>query len=499
MTHPNNRPSEKAAMMCRAQAFAAKILPPAFGLTKGRGTTLTSSRTGRFLVVSLILSTLSCSKPPASAPKAHLSPEVKVVNVAKRTIVHVTGQPGFIEAYEQTSIYPKISGFIDYWKVDIGDSITKNMVLAHLDVPDLVAEYEEKKADVELDEVRIKVADKFVNVSLENLNKARAQVDQAKANLGTNRADVARWTVGYERIHGLAERKAIDETVEDESRKHLQSSIASQSAAESGIVVDTANAAALKADVAKARIDVDAARARAKVSRATARRLAALVGYTTVQAPYDGIVVTRNVNTGDYAQPAAGDQSAARNNPGASRASSNNPLYVVARTDKVRIFLDVPEMEANGIHPGSKAHVKIEAVDNMEFATQVTRTSWALNAKSRTLRAEIDIPNPGRRILPNMYAYGTVELSRVGVWAVPLQAVFQLGNQDYCYVLEQGKAVQLAVQVGIDDGTWVEVTKKRSKVEWLPFNGTERLIVGELSQLHNSELVRVSASAPVQK
>jgi len=485
--------------MSRAQAFAVNRMPCAFGLTMGRGTRLTSLATGRFLIVSLILSTVGCSKPPASAPKAHLSPEVKVVNVEKRTIVHVTGQPGFIEAYEQTSIYPKISGFIDYWKVDIGDSITKNMVLAHLDVPDLVAEFEEKKADVELDEVRIKVAEKFVNVSVENLNKARAQVDQAKANLGTNKADVARWTVGYDRIHVLAERKAIDETVEDESRKHLQSSIASQSAAESGIVVDTANAAALKADLAKSRIDVDAARARAKVSRATARRLAALVGYTTVQAPYDGIVVTRNVNTGDYAQPAAGDQSAARNNPGASRASSNNPLYVVARTDKVRIFLDVPEMEANGIHPGSKAHVKIEAVDNMEFATQVTRTSWALNAKSRTLRAEIDIPNPDRRILPNMYAYGTVELCRVGVWAVPLQAVFQLGNQDYCYVLEDGKAVQLAVQVGIDDGTWAEVTKKRSKVKWLPFNGSERLIIGELSQLHNGEPVVVSASAPVQK
>jgi hypothetical protein len=135
----------------------------------------------------------------------------------------------------------------------------------------------------------------------------------------------------------------------------------------------------------------------------------------------------------------------------------------------------------------------------MEFATQVTRTSWALNAKSRTLRAEIDIPNPGRRILPNMYAYGTVELSRVGVWAVPLQAMFQLGNQDYCYVLEEGKAVQLAVQVGIDDGTWMEVTKKRRKVEWLPFNGTERLIVGELSQLHSGDPVRVNAPAPVQK
>ena len=167
----------------------------------------------------------------------------------------------------------------------------------------------------------------------------------------------------------------------------------------------------------------------------------------------------------------------------------------MARTDKVRIFLDVPEMEANGIHSGSVAHVKIDALDNMEFSTKVTRTSWALNAKARTLRAEIDIPNPGGRILPNMYAYGRVELTRVDVWAIPLEAVFQLGNQNYCYIFEDGKAVQLPVQLGIDDGTWVEVTKKRSGKKWVPCNGSERILVGELSQLSDGEPVRVHSGA----
>ena len=224
-----------------------------------------------------------------------------------------------------------------------------------------------------------------------------------------------------------------------------------------------------------------------------------MVGHTwAIRAPYDGIVLTRNVNSGDFIQPAGGDLSGPRSNQDMARPRSN-PLYVVARIDKVRIFLDVPEMEAKGILPGSKAYVSIEAADNLEFPAAVTRTSWALNAKSRTLRAEIDIPNPGGRILPNMYAYGTVELTRVNVLAVPLQAVFQLGNQSCCYALEDGKAVQLPVQLGIDDGTWVEVTKKRIKGEWSSFNGAEQILVGNLSQLSNGEPVRVHASEPAKK
>lgn len=445
------------------------------------------------IIVSLILCHIGCSKSPTPASKAHVRPEVKAVGVEKRTIVRLTGQPGFIEAYEQTSIYPKISGFVDEWNVDIGDTIYKGKVLAHLDVPDLVAEYEEKKAEVEFDAVRIKVAEQFVNVAQENWRTASAQIDEAKANLGKFKADVVRWTADYERMTALLKQKSIDETVVDESRKRLQMNIASQQAAEAGIVVAEA-IKARKADLEKAQIEVTAARARAKVSQATEKRLAALVGYTTIKAPYDGIVVTRNVNTGDFAQPATGDQSASRNNSGTSRVS--NPLYVVARIDKVRIFLDVPEMDANGIHLGCKALIRIPALDNMELSAQVTRTSWALNAKSRTLRAEIDIPNPGGRILPNMYAFGTVELTRVGVWGVPLQAVFQRGNQSYCYVLADGKAVLLPVQLGIDDGAWVEVTKKCSRDVWLPFNGSEQILVGELSQMSDGEPVRVNSSAP---
>ena len=448
----------------------------------------------RGFVLGLVLLVGGCSKAVQPAPKAHLRPEVRVIDVTKRTIVRFSEQPGFAEAYEQTSLFPKVSGFVDEWTVDIGDVITKDKILVHLDIPDLRAEYEEKKAEVEFAQVRVKVAEELAKVATENWKNAVAQVAEAKANLGRYAADVERWRADFRRIDALYKSKSIEEPVLDESRKHLDATIAAQKAADAGIVVAQTNAAARKADMSKAEVDVEAARASTRVARAKEKRLAALVSYTSIKAPYDGVVVARNVNTGDFVQPASGDQSAPRSiqEPFGSRGKA---LYVVARTDKVRIYLDVPEMEASGVRIGNKAWVTVEADNNTEFPAQVTRTSWALNAQTRTLRAEIDVPNPGGRILPNMYVYGKVEIKRSDVFAVPLEAITELGNQTSCYEYLDGKAVLLPVQRGLDDGAWVELVKKRVKGVWTPLSGSERIILGNLSQISDGEQVRLESTA----
>ncbi len=74
-----------------------------------------------------------------TAPGGHLvrtEPMVQVVHPERRTIVRTVGQPAFINAYEQTSIYPKVAGYIKEWKVDIGDSIKKDQLLAELEHDD---------------------------------------------------------------------------------------------------------------------------------------------------------------------------------------------------------------------------------------------------------------------------------------------------------------------------------------------------------------------------
>jgi hypothetical protein len=90
---------------------------------------------------------------------------------------------------------------------------------------------------------------------------------------------------------------------------------------------------------------------------------------------------------------------------------------VVDRTDKVRIFIDIPEGDANHVRVGTKGTVVVRAYRDESIPATVTRTAWALNTQSRTLRAEIDLPDSGSRLLPGMYAYAQVIIERPDVRA----------------------------------------------------------------------------------
>jgi multidrug efflux pump subunit AcrA (membrane-fusion protein) len=417
-----------------------------------------------------------CRHADPPAPPVHVEPRVRLVKPGLRTISRLVGQPGYIEAYEQTSIYPKVAGYVQVWHVDIGDPIQKGQEMARLYVPELGAELAQKKAQAELDEEQVKVAEQAVDV-------ASAKVAEARANVMKCQASVQRWQSQVRRLTDLANNdRVIDRQVLDESQKQLKAETAAREAAQA---TETAGKAAL----AKARAEVRAARARARVSRADEQRVAALVGYTHITAPYNGIVVGRTVNTGDYAQPGTGDQSGPGGAP--APASSRLPLYVVARTDKVRVYVDVPEMDASAVTRGTQARVRVQALGDLEVNASVTRTSWSLRPQSRTLRAEIDLPNPDARLLPGMYAYGRVLIDRSNVRALPMEAVTEIGNQPCCYLYKGGKAVRTALQTGIDDGKWVEVSKKRVKGRWADLTGTEAVIVGDLSEISDGVPVKV--------
>src|SRR6201999_3857886 len=98
--------------------------------------------------------------------------------------------------------------------------------------------------------------------------------------------------------------------------------------------------------------------------------------------------------------------------------------------------------------------------------------------------AQTELPNPRGKFLPGMYAYGSVFIERPDVRAVPAASVTQIGNQNYCYLAVNGKAVRTPVQIGVSDGSWVEVAGKlvrpsgSSEGQWVAFDGTEAVIVG---------------------
>ncbi len=245
-------------------------------------------------------------------------------------------------------------------------------------------------------------------------------------------------------------------------------------------------------------VDVKVAEAAWLVAQSEEKRLKAWVGYLTLPAPFDGIIVTRNANTFDFVLPTMGDPTATENSPNLAPGGKAAPIYVVDRTDIVRIFVDIPEQDANYVQIGTKATVLVRAYRDQPIPAIVTRTSWALNVKSRTLRAEIDLPNPKSQLLPGMYAYAKVIIERPGVHVLPLNALTYSGDETYCWKYDNGHAVKTEVQTGLRDEKSIEVTNFRlpprpgGAEQWAPVNGSEQVILGDLSILANGSPVTVA-------
>ena len=150
-----------------------------------------------------------------------------------------------------------------------------------------------------------------------------------------------------------------------------------------------------------------------------------MLGYTRIEAPYDGIITRRDVDTGHLTRP----------------GSDAPPLFVAARTDVVTVVVDLPETYATEVNKGDRATVKLQAMKGRTVEGTVTRTAWALDPKTRTIRTEIDIPNPGGKLRPGLYAYATVIVEEhKDVLTIPTSAVIPEKDKAFCVVVVDGKA-----------------------------------------------------------
>ncbi len=451
------------------------------------------------LLLCVLASGCSDPKPPPASP-IDLDPAVKVVHAQPRNIMRTVEQPGVIGAYERTGLYAKVSGFVQQWHVDIGDRVTKGAIVVRLVAPELLEQHRQMQAQVVLDKALVDQSQKQHHVAQANVTAATEQVAQAKADVKRYEADVRRWKSEVKRLTTLVEERVVDQQVLDETRRQLESSEALREASQ--VLVRTRDAQRLAADATQERtkVDISAAEARVKVAEADERRLAALVDYLTITAPYDAIVSARNVNSGDFVLPATGDPTQGVFSLGVS-SSNATPLYVLNRIDPVLFVIGVPEADSAYVVRGSMARVRVPALANQEFEARVTRTSWALNPTSRTLQAQVELPNPEGKFHPGMYAYGSLLIERSEVRALPVSVVTQIGNQTYCYLLVDGKAVRTPVQTGVSDGSWVEVGGKLVRStgsptgSWEPFNGTEAVIVGDLTGISDGARVQVDSGS----
>jgi HlyD family secretion protein len=385
---------------------------------------------------------------PSKTDRTTAAPEVRIVNPQRKTVRHRIEQPGFnIEAFEETALYARITGYVRKWSVDIGDPVKKGDLLAELYVPEMEVEVQQKEAAVQ---------------------KALADIDQVRAAQLTVEAQLARAKLQSERFAKLGKEGGVDP----------------DSVAETQLGYETAKAA-----LEKAKADIAAAKAQAEVAKANRNYARTMLQYAKIKAPFDGVVTQRNVNTDDLVQLAGA-------------GPKGQPLFVVSQLDPVRVFVNIPGSDAAWIKDGDPVSLLLQGAGGEMIQGKVTRNARALNPQSRTLKIEIDLPNPAdknglRKLLPGMYVQAGITVQHTQAWTLPDAAVLTVGDQTFCYRIVKDQASRTPLQIGLRGGKLVEVLRMQlppatagATGEWVQFNGQEDIAASDLDALSDGQAIR---------
>jgi HlyD family secretion protein len=391
----------------------------------------------------------------------------------RKSLLLLTTEPARIEALEQTPIHSKLAAYVGEVLVDYGDEVKKDEPLIKLSAPELDAEVAQKKALLEQAKAELVQADSGLTAAQAAVVTAKSQVAQTEARLERTQADVDRWRLQCKRFEDLATSGSVTRQLVEEAQQNCSAAQAAHTEALASIDSAKAVVAQSEAQAAKAVADVAAAKARVRVGDANVAHVAALHSYLTINAPFDGIVTLRKVDPGHFVQPAAGNGST---------------LLVVARSDKMRIFAAIKEIDAASVDVGDEATVEVQSLRGAEFKGKVTRTSFALDPASRSLETIIDIDNTDGRLRPGMYATAKVTLQeRIDALTLPSASVVRQGKEAFCYKLVDGKATKTPIQLGIKVGDDFEVAHGLSDGETVILNKASMLKDGQAVNLSKPE------------
>jgi RND family efflux transporter MFP subunit len=370
--------------------------------------------------------------------------KVAVVKPRKGGIPRQTVQPGSMESFDYADLYAKVSGYLKTQIVDIGDTVKAGQTIAEIEAPELVEELHEEEAAVARSEAEV--------VQMESrVTTANAEYDAAVANITFVEANLAKATsylkfreIQFKRISDLFAKKSIEERLVDEKEEERDSAQAAENSARAAIVSARAQATAVKARVASAEADLLDAKAKVRLARAKVARAQVWVDYMKIVSPYNGVITRRSFHVGDFIRTA--DQ------------GGTTPLLTVARTDVMRVVVQVPERDVPYTDVGDIAIVEMDALAGEKFPGKVARFANSEDRLTRTMRTEIDLPNPRNRLRDGMFGRVTIvtESGEKGI-TVPSTSLLRDSKQSALLVVRKGKIHRLPVEIGQDDGSRTEV------------------------------------------
>jgi RND family efflux transporter MFP subunit len=335
--------------------------------------------------------------PPAIVPVVKLEPQ---------TIQRQLKLEAELQPFQEVEVHAKVAGYVKQMFVDLGSRVKQGDLLAILSVPELDHEREQASALV-----------------------VRRQAEVVRAQQELKVAESS-----YSAIHLQANRLA--------SLGGSSSNLVAQQEIDDAVSKDKAGEARISAD----RAALAAAQAALADARANSEKVRSLVAYSRITAPFSGVVSKRLADIGAML-PA-----------GTSSTTQGQALVRLTQDDPLRLVIFVPESAVPSVRVGVPVRVRVPALGR-DWQGVVARIAGALDPATRTMRVEVNVPNPTRELAPGEYAEADILLERrEGALAVPLQAVLSPDRDPAVLVVGPGNMVERReVVLGLETATQYEI------------------------------------------
>lgn len=240
-------------------------------------------------------------------------------------------------------------------------------------------------------------------------------------------------------------------------------------------------------DLDNAQINFDAAAAALESLQAQVQQMEVALAqaetnlaYSYIRAPFAGYIAERNLDTGAYVTGTT-----------ASTSTMSRGILSLHDIQTVRVLIEVVEKDVPLIKVGQRAELRAEAYPDRVFEGKVTRVVQALNRATRTMTVEIDLSNQTRLLKGGMFARVEVMVgTHHQAVQIPIDAISRLEEAQYVFIVRDGQARRVDVELGALRDNRVEITKG--------LVGDEEVIVSGKDLVHDGTPVQSQPLYPAR-
>ena len=220
--------------------------------------------------------------------------------------------------------------------------------------------------------------------------------------------------------------------------------------------------------------DAASKRAQVKSLQANLERLRAMTEFKRIVAPFDGVVTARNTDVGALINSGSG---------------AGAPLFVVADTHKLRLYVNVPQTYAPSVPIGSRAELAVPEYPNKTFAATVEANSRSVDAASGSTQMLLIVDNRGGELLVGAYVTVRFKLPhKLDALQVPASAlIFDSGGLRVAVAGPENKVTRKLVKIGRDFGKVVEISSGLAIGDRVIDSPPDGLLDGEIVNIGNEK------------